>query len=54
MPISSSFSFDANKKHILEEAYDEIIGSASLLQEEMTNNHLDDNHTLGRMLMVLQ
>ena len=47
MSISSSFCFDSNDKHILEEAYDEIIGSASLFQEETNNNHLDDKHNIG-------
>ena len=47
MSVSSSFSIDSNQKHILEEAYDEMIGTASLFQEEMNNNHLDDKHNIG-------
>ena len=34
MSVSSSFSFDSNEKNILEEVYNEIIGSVSLFQEE--------------------
>ena len=47
MSISSSFSLDSNEKHILEEAYDEIIGTASLFQEETNNYHLDGKHNTG-------
>ena len=47
MSISSSFSFDSNEKHILEDVYDEIIGTASLFQEETNNNHLDGKHNIG-------
>ena len=44
--VSSIFSFDSNEKHILEEAYDEIIGSALLFQEETNSNQLDDKHSI--------
>ena len=47
MSISCSFSFDSNEKNILEEAYDEIIGTASFFQEETNNNHLDGKHNIG-------
>ena len=47
MSVSSSFSFDSNEKHILEEAYVEIIGSASLFQQETNHNHLDDKLNIG-------
>ena len=47
MSVSSSFYFYCNEKHILEEAYDEKIGIASLFQEETNNNHLDDKHNIG-------
>ena len=47
MSVSSRFCFDSNEKHILEEAYDDIIGGASLFQLETNNNHLDDKHNIG-------
>ena len=47
MSVSSRFCFDSNEKHILEEAYDEIIGGASLFQLETNYNHLDDKHNIG-------
>ena len=45
--ISSSASFDSNEKHILEEAYDEIIHTASFFKEETNNYHLDGKHNIG-------
>ena len=47
MSTSSSFSFDSNKKHILEKVYDEITGTASLFQQETNINHLDGKHNIG-------
>ena len=47
MSVPCSFSFDSNKNCILEDAYNEIIGGASLFQEGTNNYHLDDKHNIG-------